>query len=384
WLRITNKYRFDNRIKKVLSYYRMYEENKTGQGMSPLLPEMSKLFKKYESKYTGDQFPVYCIIPINECDKSVASTLRSIAEQSESTTAVALVGYNHSKQFASELELFSSEMQEKFPQLYIETHIEGSSYFEAVNLIAPHCQSPLLLVLEPGDFLEPNFIQEFIKIFQNDRVGFILPWGNRPVLKDLVLAGDESKRHFAIESLFKPLGLPFHFGVRKLAFTELEGFRSARSPLIALQEMIFRLSDHSWWVNVINTLNIKSKITLAERKASCEIFRNFINAHILVEIERDHEETPFAKVRFREGFSLRFPDALTKRSGGLLKAAPQDWHTLEFAETLDSLLETTAKYPHFSPGWYFLEQKYSDYGQIEMAKIAEAKYNFSKEHELKH
>ncbi len=314
WLRMAKKYPLTKRIPEVLSYYRIYEENKTGQGMKPLEPEMSRVFKRHADALYAVEHRITFVIPCTEVNSDLERTLDTIALQTVKDYEVLLVGYGDNEQKIKAIKDYAKkEGAARCGAIPSFVDAKGD-FITALNTVLSHTHGSIITFLEPGSVLSSNSIVDTINIFQVDRVALALP-----------LKGDsKAKEHFFksgpidIGKIFSSPLLPFNFSIRKVAMHELGGIRYAKEKGLALRELMLRLIYKGWSISENNALNIVKE---GERSDCAAEVNMRGNATLIVELEREFQEEPFASVRVGHNYGLRFSDETVSQARQTLQLA---------------------------------------------------------------
>ena len=90
WLRMARHHRFANRVGDVLSYYRMYETNKTGMGWDAVHREASRVFARHLNQRAERRMTI--VLPDSSDRRTTDRTATTIGEQSLKDIEMLVVG----------------------------------------------------------------------------------------------------------------------------------------------------------------------------------------------------------------------------------------------------------------------------------------------------
>jgi GT2 family glycosyltransferase len=369
WLRITRSYDLANRIPTILSYARMYEENKTGRDMASAYAEYSRVFCRHANLVSCAERKISLIIPVSRRFAEVGPLLESLAGQTLMDFEALLVGYCDSPDATRRLKKQVIEFSGSNPKLNVRfIEANQADYWAAVNTGIERSCASVLAFLNPQVRLDSDFCFETSRLFQKDIVSFTFPFKNNPELYQTLSLETEQGRIFNVQSLFSNVNLPSVFIARKVALLEIAGFRFPEFPGLAVRDLIFRLIFKGWAVNPGNQIGL----TMPDQDQTQEterlsIFNKYINAQLICILYDELVRDPMGETRAAHGYSISFPEDLVKASTKFLERAPENWFKLDFLDNIEKLQVTTRLFPKFSPAWYFLSQAYKEAGDQKSA-----------------
>lgn len=241
WLRIFSKYKFV-RVPEVFSYYRMYEDNKTGQGMSSAEPEMSRVFKRFEaSRYqAGLSFSV--IVPLTGSTSRVAAVFENLKEQKLKDFELVFLDYSQQPQVKQELKQFINSLS-KEDRLWVRyLKAESSDLATALNDSFSSYNGKYLLHLELDSKCGPEYLLQLANHFNSDRNGLVLPLAqDAALLQALINPADVMPNSSA----------PFNFAIRKVALEDLGGFLPTGGSFSTLKALVQRTITRAWQIQLV-------------------------------------------------------------------------------------------------------------------------------------
>lgn len=380
WMRIARNYSFTKRISKVLSYYRMTEENKTSHeidGMPYAEPEMSRVFHRSIAARDTYERSFSFAIPLTNLSDQLKQTITSLLLQTVPDYEILLLDHSGHQEVARALKIFASQInQEQRAQArdcYLRCIQVSGNALQALNTAIQHAKGKAFIALTPGSIAGSDTCLAVSEALSSDMVPLALPLGtNYEAYSQLVNRDDLNA--LKIGAVFSCSPLPWCFAARKIALLELAGIRTPELSPLAMRELLLRLWYKGWKISGTNRINIKAPSASEQEREISAVLTNYMNAKIISEIQQDFENEPFAKVRAAFNPALTFSGEMVSQCRSLLACAPAEWQTLNFKATVESLKETCAKYPKFSPGFYFLNRELERVGDAKAA--GEAKKRF--------
>lgn len=223
WLRIALHYPFTHRIDRVLSYYRMWEKNKTGQtkeGMDYAEAEMSRLFRRYRNIPFVIEYPISIIVPVSD-PVHVGALLDTISLQSLRMGEIILASYTISEGALAELDTVIAKFNKTSKRLGSgvfarRTQSTSANIVDALNLAADAARGELLLFVTPETALESSAVFRICNAFSKDSVG-------------MVTATDSN--HWATQATGASGEAFIPFAIRKLALFEVDGIPNSSGSI---------------------------------------------------------------------------------------------------------------------------------------------------------
>ncbi len=372
WARMAAVVPFDRRIDRILSYYRIYDTNKTGRHPVATQRECGRVFRRYSYTLSNTEHRFSFVIPAASITPQITDTLTSIAAQNFKDFEIVFVDYAGDKDFTKQLRDLVLEMASAFNHNSVRfVKAEAPNLYTALNDGIFAACALIVCTLQEGDTVGPDFLLEANEIFVPDSLGFALPLAWKPELKALLFSHEHSQVGVKIGNIFK---LPYifpNFVARKVTMMELGGLQHTQIPPLTIRDLLARVCHKSWGVSVNNSLSLAPvKRDYADEQEYLKAFDPCINAKIMLDLTRELQTSPFAAVRLANGVTFAIPDALRIKAEAILKASPPDWHTLSFLSDREQLQETSVKYPEFAPAWYFIARASERKGDAAAAQAA--------------
>lgn len=377
WARMAAIVPFDSRIDRILSYYRIYDTNKTGKHPIATQRECGRVFRRYSYTLSSTEHKFSFVIPAASISPQISDTLTSIAAQNFKDFEVVFVDYADSRDFTRQLRDLVLELASVFNHNSVRfVKAEAPNLYTALNDGIHAACALIVCTLQEGDIVGPDFLVEANEIFVPDSVGFALPLAWKPELKALLFSHELSQLGVKIGNIFK---LPYifpNFVARKVTMMELGGLQHMQIPPLTMRDLIARVCHKSWGVSVNNSLSLTPvKRDYADEQEYLNAFHPYINAKIMLDLTHELQTSKFAMVRLTNAVTFAIPDILRMKAEALAKASPPDWHTLSFLSDWEHLQETCSKYPEFAPAWYFVAKASERNGDTAAAKDAWQKFN---------
>lgn len=296
WLRMAMRYPFIKHIDRVLSYFRIYETNKTGAYPMATQRECCRSYRRHVNALDPTEHRLSYIIPIKEPTELLKATIISLTQQTMQDFDVILVDYSSDKATSKEVHNFFLSFVEAIPQITIRyAKAENPNEYEAFNTGVRKAAAPNVAFLQPGDTISPATTLEALKLFTTDWNGLALP--SIPGAIDHsrffppnqgVNAGEFVSGQFFYPNIF----------ARRIALLELDGFRRVDQPAFAVKEMLTRLLYHGWSVQPAPQLVVSPvQRNYATEIAFMENHRDEIVRDIILSLKHDFETEPFAETR---------------------------------------------------------------------------------------
>lgn len=365
WMRIAEKYPFNRRIDTLCSYYRYYDENKTGKEGEAAQWENSRVFRRYSTALCQTERKFSVIIPVTVPTEKLTETLMSLARQQIQDVEVVLVRYGNGIK-KGEIRKFALDVRQNFRGFQVKgVYTEFESFLEAINAGVNACSGEILTFLSEGAVLSEEYLLQAHNIMVNDGTGVIVPVEN------------EENRSEALGQLINGVRIvtpgkvveanlvsPF-LTVKKTTFLDLGGFRSS-SEVLAVKEFLLRAVYHCWYIVCDAPLSLSAPPILNQQRKIQAIFDRYIIARIVIDIDAEYQRDDYMRyihTEHRQSFS--FPTATVAAAQKLLERAPPSWQKFNYLENYERLKDIVATYPLFSPAYCYLadlEEKRGDRG----------------------
>lgn len=313
WMRMWRRYPAKH-VPELFSYYRNYEDHKTGRGNDPLLPEMSRVFHRAcNARYTVERSFSF-IIPVAGMVAGLEQTLASLAEQSNPDFEIILADYSGDRNISRELRKLlgvrNGPLAPIAPKLrYI--RCKGGDVGSALNEGARAACSLTLSWLSPGLEVNPRFISESLKVLANDRIGLIVPGGLMESVRHSLRSPDGT---VTADRLFGADYAGPHVVVRKAALEDVGWLKHSDALPLSFKLLFARVLHKGWQIDVSGDTQVVGEMDFSRERTYLQARADFINATIVTDCVSDFEHEPFAKVRLDHGYALGFSDSLVNES----------------------------------------------------------------------
>ncbi len=312
WLRIFSKYEF-KKLDRVLSYYRMYETNKTGGtgGLEPHKPEMSRIFRRHELRGLPNEHAFSFIIPVNRLSNDLSRTLQSIANQQSKDFEIIVVDYSSSSTESKEIKRNIREMSKSwFAVRYARSKTPTLS--AALNTGSEVSCARYVAFTEPGADFVPEYLTGCAELLERDNIGIVLPFGERDELLQLFL---NDSGQLKLDGLLSCPRIPFNFVARRSLLLDLAGCGSSPNDLYTLRRLLLRTLYKGWNMAVDRSLVVYGDFLTYSLE---QTENNALNARLVVELEAEYQTDPFAAVRAEHQCTIRFPEELVAECKNIL------------------------------------------------------------------
>jgi glycosyltransferase involved in cell wall biosynthesis len=296
WLRMAVKYPFVRHIDRVLSYYRIYDSNKTGAHPNATQRECCRNFRRHVNGLNPTEQRLSYIIPIKEPTELLKPTIISLTQQTFDDFDIILVDYSSDRATSKQVHNFFLSFVDAVPQITIRyAKAESPNEYAAFNTGVHKAAAPNVAFLQPGDTVSPTTTFEAIQLFTRDYVGLALP--SIPGVIDHARFFPPNQGVNAGEFISGPFFYPNIFA-RRIALLELKGFRRTDQPPFSIKEMLTRLLYHGWSVQSAPEFVVSPVARdYAWEVAFMESNRDQIARDIILSLKRDFETEPFAETR---------------------------------------------------------------------------------------
>jgi len=296
WLRMAVKYTFVKHIDRVLSYYRIYDTNKTGAHPNATQRECCRNYRRHVNGTNPTEHRLSYIIPIKEPTELLKPTIISLTQQTFHDFDILLVDYASDKATSKQVHNFHLDFVDAVPQLTIRyAKAERPNEYAALNTGIRKAAAPNVALLQPGDTASPTATFEAVQIFTRDIVGIALP--SIPNVIDHARFFPPNQGVNAGEFLSGSFFYPNIFA-RRIALEELSGFRRVEEPAFSIRELLTRVLFHGWSVQSAPQIVVSPVARdYKDENASLETDRERIALDIIRSVKGDFENEPFAETR---------------------------------------------------------------------------------------
>ncbi|NMC63309.1 MAG: glycosyltransferase [SAR324 cluster bacterium] len=377
WVRMAAQLPFNRRIDKILAYYRIYDENKTGKYPLATQRECGRVFRRYSYTLSSTEHTFSIIIPIRSIGPDISETLKSVAAQNLRDVEILFVDYSGNSEDKKRLHDVALELSNVFDHnsiRFISSPIP--ELYHALNAGFEAACAPFLVTLQQGDVLGSDFLLKARELFLPDCQGLALPLSWDANLKSLMHDTNQTGLEIKIGSIFR---MPYIFPnliARKVCLMEVGAFHHEDLPPYALRELIAKIAHKSWAISINNSLSLEPAASdYRDEKDLLRVFEPYINAKIMWDLNQDLQNDPFAKLRLKSGITFAIPEGLQSIAEKILSTAPKDWERMEYLNDRRSLISLSKQYPEFAPSWYFLARVLEGEGNKDEARIAQENFD---------
>lgn len=371
WLRFAHQYPFSQRVDQVLSYYRVYESNKTGARAVAGNKECMRTFRRYETLWTQSERKFSFLLPLDTVSDAATKTIASILEQDVQDLEIILIGTAHDTDTIKSIREYSFDLAEAIN--HINFRFEAcptNSILEAFTHGAQCAAAPLLCFSQVGEIFENKYCYKALQIFNRDLAAALIPAGQQKELAQSLF--NPQTNNLDPLQLIQADYIPTSFIARKIAFEECTGFLHADVPSFSIKLLLLKLLLHGWWINLENELSIVNTTKPATHPKQ-QGLKTLIHAGIVSEIEKEFQTNEFLRFKAKQGFTWKFPEQIIEAAQQTLLRAPATWHSL-CSQTTSDLQNLAKVYPECSVVWYFLHNALKQEGLIAEAHNAEMTY----------
>ncbi|MCG3771396.1 MAG: Spore coat polysaccharide biosynthesis protein SpsA [Nitrosomonadaceae bacterium] len=328
WMRMTAKYPLKKRINKTLSYFRIYDQNKTGVRPIATQRECSRIFRRHANRGFPAEQEISFIIPVATPTDALKKTVISLINQTHVNFDIIISDYTADRKAAKQVHEFSLDLSETIGHIttrYIKAArpTELAAWTSGVE----KASAPVVSMLVPGDTVSREFSLQISNVFASDVVGLIIP--------DLGLAQIQQSLYPAPNTL-DPAGvftMPYFTPgliARRLACLELGTFGNHTNPVIAIKELLLKIIFRGWAVH----LGTDMKLTQVQRDLTKQ--QQFLSSNlapiiatILKDWKAEIDNDPFTKVRAQ----IRDPNSvlriLSQHPDQILSGLPPEWKNID-------------------------------------------------------
>ena len=326
WMRMAVRYPFTNYIDKTLSYFRIYDQNKTGARPLATQRECSRVFKRYANQGHPQEQEISFIIPTSSPTEGLKATAISLTKQHALNFELVLVDCSKTKDESKALHNFALDLSEAI-DIFNVRYIKSStpSELSALHTGAEHSTSPVISFLQAGDAPDPNYSLLISRAFARDVTGLVLSnTGNETLLN--LYAPKNGELNLAAPFIM-PSHFP-HFSIRRNAYLEFSTLADTAYPQIALRKLLLQIIFRGWSLYLDTNMNLIP--SLPSRPKTNDPFmdmatQHLVVAHLLYELAREQALDPFKSVRKKiRNFEVLYA-MLNEDPASILKKADPNW-----------------------------------------------------------
>ena len=369
WMRMAMRADFRYRLDRTLSYYRIYDTNKTGKHPMLAQRECKRVFRRYERAHGNLERAVSFIVLLDE-PGLLGHTLQSLISQTVKDFEVILVDRSlqpERQEFYRDNARSLEESSEHISMRYVRA--SGVPYSQALNCGADAAAGQLLCPLEAGDCLSADFVQHAIAEFVPDITGAALLINEQPELRNSFR--DPTTTNLSAQALFSGPYFRPPLVVRRIAWRDVGGMLETTLRPLAMSDLLTKLIAYGWYVSVDNPLTLKSRAPASsDEEQSLTETRSFINAHLITMLADLQHRDPFMTIRAAHGLAIRPVENMVSVAHEILSKLPPQWHLFSFSHDASELRRLADRYPLFYPLWQRLAHELRERGDLQGADEA--------------
>jgi len=374
WLRLGEHAPFDGYIERVLSYFRVYGDNKTGRTFAAPRKELGRAFRRAYMRIGQVERQTALVLPINRITSELTASMASLLEQSVKDFELFIVDYSTDEVTSKSIREMVLEMEEHtlFGVKYLRSQHPSQLSAWNTGLAASRCA--VTGFLTPGTKLKSDALLNVSNIFLHDLHGAALALHNFPEEQaQLVDLNTGSLR--TVELLAAKNCFDVFFG-RTLALREIGEFRSNRPRSTSVKGMIVSLLLKGWGMSIVNQLGVEPESRVAAAwdenlgKISNELrdaLAPYEQSALVIESITEAMNDTFYPVRAASGVVRAFTAQDVETAQRFLNYAPQDFLSFNWMQNLQV---TTERFPKFAPGWLALAENLKATGKHVEAQSA--------------
>jgi len=296
WMRMAKKYPFTKHIDRVLSYYRIYETNKTGAHPNATQREVCRNFRRHVNGLNPSEQRLSYIIPVNEPTELLKPTIISLTQQTLLDFDILIVDYASERAVSKGVHECVLTFIDAVPQITIRyAKSETPNEYSAFNTGVKKATAPNVAFLQPGDTVSPHTTFEAVQLFARDFMGLALPTVHRGIDHSRFFPPNQgiNVAEFISGAFFFP-----NIFARRIALLELDTFRNPENPVYSIKELLTRLLYHGWSVQAAPQLEVTPVARdYSHELASMETTRDQIARDVITALKNDFMSEPFAETR---------------------------------------------------------------------------------------
>ncbi|NDC36868.1 MAG: glycosyltransferase [Proteobacteria bacterium] len=369
WMRMGEHVSFDHVIPEVLSYFRVYGENKTGRTFAGPRKELGRAFRRLCSRRTEIEKEITVLLPLDSFSSQLIKTQETLIAQNFKDFDVLFLDYSGAASENRNLSEIVAEMEEHstFGVKYIKS--EKPTLVSALNTGLRAARSPIIGCLLPGVRLRADCFLNALNVYLHDPHGASLALG----------ASLNQQLHFVnqkgvldLTKLFQARDVYNLFFCRTIAAREVGGFAEGVFHDVAIKRLIVSLVCKGWGISVVNPAAVEptSEMLQLSKRVTDEIRQILLpyeEAFYIVDSSRELKADPFFQFRASASRVVAFTEADLVRATDLLKNAPTEFMDERW---MNDVVRTTQIYPKFGPGWFVLSKALAQSGQQTQADQA--------------
>jgi hypothetical protein len=379
WLRIQERYPLMRRIDKTLSYFRIYETNKTGADMASTYREFSRVYRRHSSRAIGQEQAFSFVVPVDNSCAGIEPFIHSVASSIASSVECVIVDRAPDRAQSRNVMKEVLQLGAKYEGIAFQHARVPEERLRtkrsAIDVGISVARSPLVAYVEPTRELPNEFVLRAQKIFNQDTIAFLFT----------SLDHETKNRLFSLSggiTMFNPLG-PLgcrvgepEFVLRKIAVQDVKGFQLSDvigdADDFSLKRLLLMLTHKAW---VVRTQDLLPPKAFSDTSLSSEAFRLYCNALLVKELVHELDESAFARLRAERGFALSIPEPLRQVALGVLSKVPKRFRLTGTEYVENELSRIALEHPAFGPASYLMSHILERQGRAEDARVWQAKWN---------
>ncbi|MCB0319536.1 MAG: hypothetical protein KDD60_01340, partial [Bdellovibrionales bacterium] len=311
WLRMAERFPFTTTSSRTYSYFRMYEENKSGKDGAIMYREASRIFRRHGNRRSLAERRASIVIPTTTISPDFEATLRSCYSQNLTDFEI-IVWYrgerSASKEVSDYVSHIANESGDSRFRFFQATHFHSSFASDLIQL-STVVRSPVLLIVNPGQLAFDDAVHNVSNIFDQDSLSALILTGGNEELRRSLIVENEGREIFSIQSLFSGVDLPRSCAFRTLALQELSEVQFHPNEALSLLEILIFMQYKAWAIQVIGNGIVQnlppSAMSPFER---VNMAPDMYQAHLIDRVATLRENDAFAEIRSEHGFIIEFPE----------------------------------------------------------------------------
>lgn len=373
WLRLGEHAPFDGYIPQVLSYFRVYGENKTGRTFAAPRKELGRAFRRATARIGLTERSVALVLPINQITTDLTATMATLLDQSAKDFELFIVDYSGDPAIGKSIREMVLEMEEHtlFGIKYLQA--DKPTVLSAWNAGLGASRGTVTGFFPTGTKFPAETVLNVQNVFLHDLYGAALALNTFPSeqarIVDLKTGNLNTVELLASQDSF---GVVF---CRTAALRELGGFLEQRLVECSVKQTLLSLLVKGWGLSIVNPIGIdptsrKREVLLTSGVR--EALSPYEQSVLVVDSIREAAADIFYPVRAASGLVKGFSELDGKRALEFLEAAPPDFLNLKW---LEDPAAATKAFPRFAPAWKALQERLTAIGNAAEASAAANNFN---------
>jgi hypothetical protein len=379
WLRIQERYPLMRRIDKTLSYFRVYDTNKTGADMASTYREFSRVYRRHTAKAIQQEQAFSFVVPVGGSCVEIEPFIHSVASVSGGPIECVIVDQESDRAQSRRIMQEVFKLGARYPKIAFQharvPDDRARTKRSAIDVGISVARSPLVAYVEPTRTISPDFVLKAQTVFSQDNVAFLFTSLDQQTTSRLFSEHNGVPSFNPIGPLGCRLGEP-EFVIRKIAALDVKGFQPSEvigdADDYALKRLLLMLLHKAW---LITKSDLLSPRTISSAHLLPEAFRLYSNSLLVRELVRELDQSPFARLRESNGFAMTIPGPLREAARAVISKMPEQFGTLSTECPSADVVRIAEEYPEFGPASYLLAVALNEQGRVEEARAWHAKWN---------